>query len=154
MADVDAKAASHNKEPASPSEFPPKDEDGTEANPTNGVSTTSKGARSAFHLYTLTARPLLEEKYKDDEGDADIDDELARGWDDLAASEKEEYRRKFAAKQEADKEEKDADDETLEKERKSGEKADAQDEDVEMTNYDSEDQDQDGETQLDKDGED
>lgn len=165
LLDIDGKATPNScfKEPASPSESQAKGE-AAEGSPTNGVRKSSKTPKSAFALYCTETRPILEERNKDDDGDGgdvDIDEDLARAWEDLPAAEREEFQIKFeevTKKAEEDKDDeididndddKDKDDkegadqDTPDKESRSRDKAETQDEDVEMANYDTEDQDQD-----------
>ncbi|KAG6237569.1 hypothetical protein E4U25_002578 [Claviceps purpurea] len=182
LLDGDAKATSNNsfKEPASPSDSQAKGDAADDGTTLNGVRKTSKTPKTAFELYCLEARPGLEEKLKDDDGeggDAEIDEELTHAWDDLPVPEREDYqikadklleraqKAKKAAK-EAKEAKEDAEEEGYEKEGRSRHKREAQDEDVEMANYDTEDQDQDqdqegegdgdgdGDTQMDKNGDD
>ncbi|KAJ4145046.1 hypothetical protein LMH87_003908 [Akanthomyces muscarius] len=132
----------------------------------NGVrkSKKSTGIKAAFDLYCDETRPILEAKNADD---MNIEEELVKGWEDLAEVDKESYQRKAdnaAAKDSQDKEgspsadaapgkeahdEKD-DDKDEDKDDDKGDdgddnKGDGEDEDVEMANYDTEDQ----ETQMD-----
>ncbi|PNY29898.1 Uncharacterized protein TCAP_00192, partial [Tolypocladium capitatum] len=122
----------------------------------NGVSKPSRGATSAFDLYCIEERPSLEAKHKEDaDGDVNVDEELSRGWEELAEADRNEFRTKLEemlAKEEQQRDSKDTDDSNR-KEGKSDadDKPETQDEDVEMANYDTEDQDQE-ETQMDKDG--
>ncbi|EFY98736.1 hypothetical protein X797_001779 [Metarhizium robertsii] len=177
LLDLDSKATPNSsfKGPASPSESQAKrgsaDPDDT---PTNGISKPSKLPKNAFELYCEDARPILEAKSKDGDGDGDgdadadlnVDEELTRAWEDLPDADKEEYETKFeelskkADEKDDEDEDKDGTEDTPEKEEKAGDadKPETQDEDVEMTNYDTEDQDQDadqdGETRMEKDGDD
>lgn len=164
---MDSKATPNSsfKGPASPSDLQAKGH-ASDRTSTNGVRKPSKNQnpKSAFELYCLDARPALEENNRDDECDIDVDEELARAWADLPSAEKGEIQTRFEElskkpddgddndDDEKDKPDKDLVDQTPEKEGKPGGKTDTQDEDVEMTNYDTEDQD--GETQMDKDGDD
>lgn len=126
----------------------------------NGVSKPSRDATSAFDLYCIEERPKLEEaKNKEDgDGDANIDEELSRGWDELPEADKDEFRTKLEdmlAKEEDSRDSKDAEDSNKKRVKSDGDdKPETQDEDVEMANYDTDDQDQDQdqETQMDKDG--
>ncbi|PHH88460.1 hypothetical protein CDD83_7512 [Cordyceps sp. RAO-2017] len=147
--DGEAKAGA-SKEPASPtSESQSK---GSKAASANGVSKSSKKASSAFELYCADVRPILEAKDKAD--DVNVDEELARGWEDLPEGDKDEFRAKWEeqAKKQQEKGGKDSDEPGKKKENKSSPgsgKAEAQDDDIEMVHYDTEDPD----TQMDKDGE-
>ncbi|KAK1676679.1 hypothetical protein BDP55DRAFT_660429 [Colletotrichum godetiae] len=118
---------------------------------TNGVAKPPKRPGNAFELYCADTRPALEEKNKDD-ADANIEEELARGWKDLPEGEKEEFQTRSEEEMAKYQKEKDAfaaksksaeaKDEDEEEREKSPEPAPAasQDEDVEMTNYDTEEQ--------------
>ncbi|KAJ3496730.1 hypothetical protein NLG97_g2447 [Lecanicillium saksenae] len=125
----------------------------------NGVrkSKKSASAKSAFDLYCDETRPILEAKNADD---INIEEELTKGWEELAEVDKESYQKKAADKADAkDNEEKEGSPEAEpapgkeandDKEDEKGEdgddnKGDGEDEDVEMANYDTED----GETQMD-----
>ncbi|KAK1726995.1 HMG box protein [Colletotrichum acutatum] len=118
---------------------------------TNGIAKPPKRPGNAFEMYCADTRPALEEKNKDD-ADANIEEELARGWKDLPEGEKEEFQTRseeemakyqkekdaFAAKSKSA-EAKDEDDEERDKSPEPAPAA-SQDEDVEMTNYDTEEQ--------------
>ncbi|KAF4783347.1 HMG box protein [Colletotrichum scovillei] len=118
---------------------------------TNGVAKPPKRPGNAFEMYCADTRPALEEKNKDD-ADANIEEELARGWKDLPEGEKEEFQTRSEEEMAKYQKEKDAfaaksksaeaKDEDEEERDKSPEPAPAasQDEDVEMTNYDTEEQ--------------
>ncbi|KAK1458442.1 HMG box protein [Colletotrichum cuscutae] len=118
---------------------------------TNGVAKPPKRPGNAFEMYCADTRPTLEEKNKDD-ADANIEEELARGWKDLPEGEKEEFKTRSEEEMAKYQKEKDAfaaksksaeaKDEDEEERDKSPEPAPAasQDEDVEMTNYDTEEQ--------------
>ncbi|KAK1462239.1 HMG box protein [Colletotrichum paranaense] len=118
---------------------------------TNGVAKPPKRPGNAFEMYCADTRPVLEEKNKDD-ADANIEEELARGWKDLPEGEKEEFQTRSEEEMAKYQKEKDAfaaksksaeaKDEDEEERDKSPEPAPAasQDEDVEMTNYDTEEQ--------------
>ncbi|ODA79649.1 hypothetical protein RJ55_05243 [Drechmeria coniospora] len=146
-----------SKDPASPNSgsqsHPPegRSKDGKSA--ANGVGKPSKNPRSAFEAYCLEARPALKAKNKDE--DVNIEEELAREWENLPEAEKDEFRVKFEeeSKNQQEKAGKDGS-ESKKKEDRGGDgkddKPETQDEDVEMANYDTEDQ----ETQVDKDGDD
>lgn len=121
----------------------------------NGVRKSKKAApaKSAFDLYCDETRPILEAKNADD---MNIDEELTKGWEELAEVDKEAYQKKADKSKAKDDEEKataaDADAEAnAEKENddkeedKDDNKAEGDDEDVEMANYDTEEQ----ETQMD-----
>ncbi|KND95112.1 hypothetical protein TOPH_00549 [Tolypocladium ophioglossoides CBS 100239] len=168
--DGDAKGgpAGSFKEPASPTSetqsHPPESQAKRGESATgsaNGVSKPSRGATSAFDLYCIEERPNLEAKNKEDgDGDANVDEELSRGWDELPEADKDEFRTKLEemlAKEEQHRDGKDAKDSNRKEGKSDGDdKPETQDEDVEMANYDTEDQDQDQdqeETQMDKDGE-
>ncbi|KAL0777051.1 hypothetical protein CaCOL14_006569 [Colletotrichum acutatum] len=118
---------------------------------TNGIAKPPKRPGNAFEMYCADTRPALEEKNKDD-ADANIEEELARGWKDLPEGEKEEFQTRSEEEMAKYQKEKDAcaaksksaeaKDEDDEERDKSPEPAPAasQDEDVEMTNYDTEEQ--------------
>ncbi|XWW97078.1 hypothetical protein V2A60_005059 [Cordyceps javanica] len=126
----------------------------------NGVRKSKKntGAKSAFELYCEETRPILEAKNADD---INIDDELTKGWNELAEVDKEPYQKKAEKGAEKDSEEKEgsvegdaapekeASDDKDDDKAEDGDdnKGDGEDEDVEMANYDTDDQDQ--ETQMD-----
>lgn len=123
-------------------------------------------AKTAFDLYCDETRPILEAKNADD---MNVEDELTKGWEDLAESDKQSYQKKAAKDEIKDEEEKEAsaepdvdhekennDDKDEEKdddrddkdgakagdrvERKGDGEVDGEDEDVEMANYDTEEQ--------------
>ncbi|KAG6006126.1 hypothetical protein E4U21_007362 [Claviceps maximensis] len=156
LLDVDAKATTNNslKEPASPSDSQAKAE-AAERTALNGVRSSAKTPKSAFELYCLEVRPSLEEKLKDDDGeggDAEIEEELVRAWDELPTPDREDYQikvEKILNRSQKTKDVKDvkdvkvdAEEDTYEKEGQTRDKGETHDEDVEMANYDTEDQDQ------------
>ncbi|KAF4503806.1 hypothetical protein G6O67_006942 [Ophiocordyceps sinensis] len=157
--DADPKmgTANSSKDPASPasespSQRPESQPKGGKTASANGVSKSSGPASSAFELYCRDARPVLEAK--NETGDVNVDEELARGWEALPQSDKDELRAKLEeqAKERRDKGSKEPQ-ESAKKERKSSAgsaKIEPHDDDVEMIQYDTEDQD----TQMDKDGDD
>ncbi|UNI14298.1 hypothetical protein JDV02_000942 [Purpureocillium takamizusanense] len=126
-ADSKAGAAGSFKEPGSPGSeaqsHPPEGQSKGSKSTANGVAKSSKKSVSAFDVYSAEKRPDLEDKNKD--GDANIDEDLARDWEELPDDAKSEYRAK--AKEQSrellEKEDsKDAED--------SGKKADKDDADV------------------------
>ncbi|KAM4054678.1 High mobility group, HMG1/HMG2 [Hirsutella rhossiliensis] len=157
--DPDPKAGTANssKDPGSPasesqSQRPESQPKAGKVASANGVSKSSGPATSAFELYCRDVRPVLEAK--NGSGDVNVDEELARGWEELPEADKDELRAKLdeQAKEHRDKGSKEPE-ESSKKERKSSggsAKPEPQDDDVEMIQYDTEDQ----ETQMDKDGED
>lgn len=105
-------------------------------------------ADSVFELYCRDARAILEAK--DEAGDINIDEELARGWEQLPDADKDELRAKLDEQVKERREKGSKEPEEPRKNSGGGAKAEPQDDDVEMIQYDTEDQ----ETQMDKDGED
>lgn len=125
----------------------------------NGAAKSSKLSLVGFDLYCDEARPALEAKNKNDDEDLSIEDELKKGWEELAETEKEEYEtnaeqvlevakdqekeheqeRKLDLEQDRHREQ--AQEAQSQKDDKpNGAKHEAPDEDVEMGNYDTEDQ--------------
>lgn len=86
----------------------------------------------------------MEAKNKD--SDANVDEELERGWRELPEVDKDEYQARY----EQDVKDRESKQVFLSKERSEGDKGEPRDEDVTMANYDTED----NEPQVDKDGED
>ncbi|KAK8150634.1 hypothetical protein G3M48_000055 [Beauveria asiatica] len=124
----------------------------------NGVRKSKKNTihKSAFELYCDETRPILEAKTVDD---LNIEEELTKGWEELAEVDKDSFRKQAeqnAAKQSEEKEEspeadaapgKEATDDKEDEKAEDGDdnKGDGEDDDVEMANYDTDDQ----ETQMD-----
>lgn len=124
----------------------------------NGIRKSKKNTdvKAAFDLYCDETRRILEAKNADD---MNIEEELVKGWEDLADADRDSYQKKADNAAPKDSEEKegspeadagpgkevndDKDDEKAED--GDDNKGDGEDEDVEMANYDTEDQ----ETQMD-----
>ncbi|KAF4975858.1 hypothetical protein FZEAL_7414 [Fusarium zealandicum] len=108
----------------------------------NGVSGGAKKPADAFEVYCSEARPALEAKHKDDDGEVNIDDELASSWKELPEAEKEEFQARFeqAAAKSSEPKESPTPEEKKEDDKYEESKPTAQDEDVEMAD-DTEDQD-------------
>lgn len=146
------------KEPGSPasesqSHRPESQPKGGAKSAANGVGKPPKNARSAFELYSAERRLAIEakDKDKDKDDDGNADEELARGWEELSESARDEFRRKFEEQQQGQ-QARDAKDTGGSDNKGDGadgadgdDKRETQDDDIEMINYDTEDQ----ETQLD-----
>ncbi|PHH63956.1 hypothetical protein CDD81_5175 [Ophiocordyceps australis] len=105
---------------------------------------------SAYELYCKGARRAMEAKAK--EADSNVEDELARAWDELPQVDRDGFRAKFEAQSQKQRDQtaspKEADEPKREaKYKASSSKPETQDDDVDMVNYDTEDQ-------IDKDGDD
>ncbi|PHH82097.1 hypothetical protein CDD82_6983 [Ophiocordyceps australis] len=116
----------------------------------DSVAMASGQPLSAYELYCKGARRAMEAKAK--EADTNVDDELARAWDELPQVDRDAFRAKFEAQSQKQRDETSSPKETdgAKRETKykaSSSKPEAQDDDVDMVNYDTEDQ-------MDKDGDD